>query len=121
MERVHVPVAGALATNEPCGIEQAAALTFEPLPVEMPDRARFMDQAAAAFDCVLVGAAVMTVDPAGLAAALKRQGEAGIFQFLAELDECRAWFSGFVRLIDAVEARAFVAASRIALEREPRA
>lgn len=120
MEHVPVPVMDDPADEAPCTIEQAAALTFDALPVEMPDRTRFMDQAATAFVCVRVGAAMLAKDPAELAAALKMQGKAGIFELLEEMNANREWFAGFVKVLDAVEARVFVAASRIAAEMEAR-
>lgn len=118
--RLPAPNPPDLADDGPATIEQAAALTFDALPVEMPDRARFMDQAATAFVCVRVGAAMLTKDPAELAAALKMQGKAGIFELLEEMNANREWFAGFVKLLDAVEARVFVAPSRLAAEMEAR-
>lgn len=122
MDTAHIPAPDvpASADEGPCTIEEAAALSFDALPVEMPDRARFMDQAATAFVCVRVGVAMLTKDPAELAAALKMQGKAGIFELLEEMNANREWFAGFVKVLDAVEARVFVAASRIAAEMEAR-
>lgn len=104
------------ADDAPATIEQAAALTFAPVGVVMPDRARFMDQALAAFGCIRAGAMMLNMTPDELAAVLKGHGGAGLSLVLDELNETRDWFAGFAKVLDAVEARVFIAASRAAVE-----
>lgn len=116
MEHVPAPAVNDPADEVPCTAERAASLTFEALAVEMPDRALFMEAAETAFVCVRVGAAMLTKDPAELAAALKTQGEAGILQLLEEVNDTRQWFAGFVEFLQTIEARILISASRVAVE-----
>ena len=104
------------ADEVPCTAEQAAALTFEALAVEMPNRALFMEAAENAFVCIRIGAAMLTKDPAELAAALKTLGESGILQLLEEVNDTRQWFAGFVEFLEGVEARMLISASRAAVK-----
>lgn len=96
-----------------------AAMPFEPLDLdlkEMLNRPRFLENAGNAYLGVGIGAAMLTKTPAELAAALKVLGEDGAFGLLDDLADTRTWFAGFVQLLEAVEARVLVAASRVAVE-----
>lgn len=112
MEHAPPPAASDLADDGPATIEQAAALTFEPMAVDMPNRARFMDQALAAFGCIHAGALMLAMTPDELAVVLKGHGGGNLSLLLAELNDTRDWFAGFVKVLDVVEARVFIAASR---------
>ena len=59
---------------------------------------------------------MLTKSPDDLAAVLETHGPAGLVLLLEELNDTREWFANFVRVLEGVEARVLVAASRVAVK-----
>lgn len=77
-------------------------------------RASFRDNVVSAFVVLRLGLATLNKSPTELNEMLKGEGEEATLGLLDEIINARDWFSGFAKVLDVVEARAMVAASRMA-------
>lgn len=90
------------------------------LKADLIPRLEFLEQSANAYAVLVVGMGMLTKSPPELTAAFNTvvaaEGDDGecILGVVEELHATKEWFSGFAKALGVIEARALIAASRLA-------
>jgi hypothetical protein len=106
--------------NEATTVEAMAAASFEVLPAAdltpPPTLAAFMESAGGAFNVVRLGFAMLAKTPDELVEAFGSLGEDEVLRFASDVSGTKEWIAGLTRVLEAIEARTWIAACRLAVE-----
>jgi len=115
-----MPKASDKITTSPSAVEEMAAVPFEALDAGAmgppPTLAAFMESAGGTFNVIRLGFAMLARTPDELVESFRVVGDGDLLQFASDVSETKAWIAGITQFLEAVEARTWIAACRLAVE-----